>query len=107
MKYVQKKELRKDNVFINAHVEDLEKLTGLPTIKGKSRAIISEGQIVNVVSNNYGFLANENFFLQIEEKLINSDISYQVESFNKDNRSFKVNYILIDEEAKSGINSLN
>jgi hypothetical protein len=101
MKYQKSKVRRTDNVFVNAFITEMQPLTGFPTIKSRSKAVISEGRIVNVVSDNYGFLSNENFFLEIEGKLINSDIAYQVESINKDNRSFKVNYILIDEEAKS------
>jgi hypothetical protein len=79
----------------------MQELTGFPAIKSKSKVLISEGEIVNVVSDNYGFLPNENFFLEIEEKLINSDVHYKMETINKGNRRFKVNYILIDEEAKS------
>jgi hypothetical protein len=101
MRFQKNKALANDNVFVTASIVDMQELTGFPAIKSKSKVLISEGEIVNVVSDNYGFLSNENFFLEIEEKLINSDVHYKMETINKGNRRFKVNYILIDEEAKS------
>jgi hypothetical protein len=55
---------------------------------------------VNVVSNSYGHLPNEKFFLGVEEKLIDADIYYQQRSINRDNRSFVVDYILADDRYK-------
>lgn len=92
---------RQDNVFVDAKLESLELLTGHKCISSKKQVVISEGEIVNVVSDNYGFLPNEMFFTQIEEKLINSDIEFQVSAINNKNRSFKVDYILNDDYATS------
>ncbi|MBK8626356.1 MAG: DUF932 domain-containing protein [Saprospiraceae bacterium] len=89
--------LKKDDIFVKNEVVKLESLTGIPTRKGLENAIISEGQIVNVVSNKYAHLTNENFFLEVERALIESDINYVTQSINRGNRSFAVDYILQDE----------
>lgn len=91
------KKLEQDNVLVNSSVQSLSELTGLETISSKSKAIVCENQIVNVVSNTYAHLPNENFFLAVEEKLINADIKYLTRSINKNNRQFAVDYILEDE----------
>jgi len=100
------KELQNDNVFVDANVQDLAKLTGLPTSSKFSKAIVSEGQIVNVVSDNYGFLDNKEFFYEAEHKLIDADINYVTRSINRENKHFAVDYILSDEsyhiDLKSG-----
>ena len=67
---------RQDNVLVTSEVVPLEKLTGMPSRRGLENAIICENQIVNVVSNSYGHLPNEKFFLGVEEKLIDADIYY-------------------------------
>ena len=91
---------RQDNVLVTSEVVPLEKLTGMPSRRGLENAIICENQIVNVVSNSYGHLPNEKFFLGVEEKLIDADIYYQQRSINRDNRSFVVDYILADDRYK-------
>lgn len=89
--------LRNDNVFITSEVKSLELITGMPTRRGLDRAIISEGEIVNVVSKSYGHLPNEDFYYEVERKLIDADIYYATRSINRENRSFAVDYILQDE----------
>lgn len=91
------KPLQQDNLFIRSEVRSLEAITGMPTRKGLERVIISEGEIVNVVSNSYGHLPNERFFNVVEENLINAGIGYDVRSINRNNRSFAADYILNDE----------
>lgn len=104
------KHLEQQNIFVSNEVQSLELLTGKPTRKGLERAIISEGEIVNVVSKSYGHLPNENFFLEVERQLIESDVNYQMRSINRDNRSFAVDYILQDEnfhiEIKNGMDKI-
>lgn len=90
------KELQNDNVFVTSEVKPLAEITGLSVRKGLENVILSEGQIVNVVSKSYGHLPNENFFLNVESKLIDTDIKYKTRSINRDNRSFAVDYILND-----------
>ena len=91
---------RQDDVLVTSEVIPLEKLTGMPSRRGLENAIVCENQIVNVVSNSYGHLPNETFFLGVEEKLIDADIYYQQRSINRDNRSFVVDYILADDRYK-------
>ena len=89
--------LRNDNVYVKSNVVNLTELTGMPSRKGLERAIISEGTIVNVVSDTYGHLPNEDFFAEMERALINADLNYATRSINRDNRSFRVDHILNDE----------
>ncbi|MBK8146306.1 MAG: DUF932 domain-containing protein [Bacteroidetes bacterium] len=102
--------LVKHDIFVKSEVVKLADLTGMPTRIGLENAILSEGQIVNVVSNKYAHLPNENFFLEVERALIEADINYQTQSINRGNRSFAVDYILQDENyivnVKSGADKI-
>lgn len=91
---------RQDNVLVDSSIVPLQSLTGITSRRGLENAIICENQIVNVVSNSYGHLPNEKFFLGVEEKLIDADIYYQQRSINRDNRSFVVDYVLADDRYK-------
>ena len=88
--------LQQDNVFVKSEIKDLSQLTRLPTRRGLEKAVISEGEIVNVVSDSYGHLPNEKFFYDTEQKLIEAGINYNVRSINRNNRSFAIDYILND-----------
>lgn len=92
-----KKELQNDNVYVKSELVSLSKVTGLKTRKGLEQALISESEIVNIVSNQYGHLPNEKFFADVEVKLIDAGLNYKTRSINRDNRSFAVDYILDDE----------
>lgn len=98
--------LRNDDVYVKSEVKSLSSLTGISSRKGLENVIISDGQIVNVVSDSYGHLPNEKFFPELEVKLIDANINYVTRSINRDNRSFAVDYILSDEnyvvKVKSG-----
>ena len=94
---------RQDNVLVDSSVVPLQNLTGISSRRGLENAIICENQIVNVVSNSYGHLPNEKFFLGVEEKLIDADIYYQQRSINRDNRSFVVDYVLADDRYKVAV----
>lgn len=89
--------LQNDNVFVVSSLQNLNTLTGLPSRKGLEQAVISEGRIVNIVSDSYGHLPNENFFSEVEQKLKEADIKYITRSINRDSRSFAVDYILDDD----------
>ncbi|SRR5258706_14190302 len=89
--------LQNDFIFGQTAIVNLAKITGMPTRKGLEQAVISEGQIVNIVSNSYGHLPNDRFFMEVERKLIDADINYVKRSINRENRSFAVDYILQDE----------
>lgn len=105
-----KNDLQNDNVFVNSELKSLAEITGMPTRKGLTKALISEGTIVNIVSDAYGHMANEKFFTAIEEKLIEADINYVTRSINRNNQSFAVDYILNDEnyivDIKNGMDKL-
>jgi hypothetical protein len=90
-------------VLVDSSVVPLQSLTGIASRRGLENAIICENQIVNVVSNSYGHLPNEKFFLGVEEKLIDADIYYQQRSINRDNRSFVVDYVLADDRYKVAV----
>ena len=92
-----KKDLQNDNVFVSSELISFSRATGLPTRKGYEQLLVSNGKVVNVVSDSYGHLPNEDFFLKVEEQLINADVFYEVRSINRDDRSFAVDYILNDE----------
>ena len=105
-KYVNLKgqKLQNDDVFPTVEIKSFSDLIGLPTRKGYDNLIISNGEVVNVCSEKYGLLKNEDFFLKVEEKLIEADIQYDMRSINRDNRSFKVDYILNDDRYDIVIN---
>ncbi len=90
-------DLQNDQVYVNAEMIPLQTLTQLPSDSRFNQAIVSEGKIVNVVSNNYGFLPNDKFFYEFESKLIEADINYVTRSINRDNTHFAVDYILNDD----------
>jgi hypothetical protein len=89
--------MQQDNVIVSSEIKDFAELVNMPVRKGYEQVVISEGEIVNVVSNSYGHLPNEQFFLVVEEKLINAGVEYDMRSINRGNRSFAVDYILNDD----------
>lgn len=89
--------LQNDNVYVKHEVKSTSEMTNLKVRNGLTYAVISENEIVNFVSSQYGHLPNQDFFYKIEQMLINSDINYETRSINRDNRSFAVDYILNDE----------
>lgn len=91
------KNLEQDNVFVPNAMVSMQKLTGYESRKGLESAIISNGKLVNVVSDGYGHLPNEKLFLKVEEELLNADIMYNTRSINRNDRSFAVDYLLSDE----------
>lgn len=88
------KALRKDNLYVPNQIMSLEELTGLPVAKGMEKAIVSNGKIVNVVSNRYGHLPNEDFFGLAEQKMKATGLDYDIETVNREDKSFKMNFIL-------------
>lgn len=92
-------DLQQDNLFVDAKIVELKDILSDPEMKvksGISRALISEGEIVNIVSPGYGHLPNETFFIEAERKLIEADIKYATRTINRRNRSFVADYILND-----------
>ena len=54
--------LQHDDVFVTSRMTPLQDLIGMPSRRGLEQAIISNGKIVNIVSNSYGHMPNEEFF---------------------------------------------
>jgi hypothetical protein len=104
------RKLQNDDVFIENYTTPLSSLTGMKTRKGLDKAIICGDQIVYVGSNSYGHLPNEKFFHTVEEKLQQEGIGYDTRSINRNNCSFAVDYILVDDNMhvtiKNGIDRL-
>lgn len=88
--------LRNDHVFVPNEVRNFKELTAISSRKGLDRAIVSGGQIVNIVSNSNGHLPNQTFFTQVENMLLEADIQTATRSINRENRSFAVDHILND-----------
>lgn len=95
--YFKGKALQQDEVFIDTEIISFADAIGKPTRKGYDKLLLAAGEVVNVVSDNYGHLPNEKFFLVVEEKLIEADIRYDKRSINRQNRTFAVDYILNDD----------
>ena len=86
--------LRNDNIFVSNEVRSFKDVTGINSRKGLDKVILSDGKIVNVVSNSYGHLPNEVFYAGVENMLLEANISTATRSINRENRSFAVDHIL-------------
>lgn len=64
--------------------------------RGLENAIISNGKIVNVVSNSYGHIPNQLFFKKSEQMLLDAGINYHKRSVNRNDRSFIIDFIIED-----------
>ena len=104
------RDLQNDNVYPSVEIQHTQLLTGLSPRRGLEHCIVSNNKLVNVVSKNYSLLPNENFFTEVETRLINDDISFIKRSINRDDRSFAVDYILNDDnfivKVKNGIDTI-
>jgi hypothetical protein len=92
-----KSKLVQQDVFPAVQLLPLKDLTEIPCKDRVSQAIISNGRLIHVASDHYTLLKNEDFFLEVERKLIEADIKYITRSINRDNSAFAVDYILDDE----------
>lgn len=89
--------LQNDEIFVSNSIQNLETLTGMPSRKGLEQAVISNGKIVNVVSQSYGHLPNEKFFGEVENQLKLANVEYVKRAINRNDSSFAVDYILNDD----------
>lgn len=53
--------LQQDDIFMFSEMKSLKNLTGIESRRGLENVIISNGKIVNVVSNSYGHIPNATF----------------------------------------------
>ena len=90
--------LQQDNIFVPSAMMPLQELTGIPSRRGLENAIISNGKIVNVVSNSYGHIPNDLFFNKAEQLIMDSDLKYHKRTVNRDDRSFVMDIIIEDTD---------
>ncbi len=88
--------LQQDEIFVFSEMKSLKNLTGIESRRGLENAIISNGKIVNVVSNSYGHIPNELFFKKAEKMLIDSNLNYHKRTINRSDRSFITDFIIED-----------
>jgi hypothetical protein len=93
--YLQK--LQQDDIFVSNEMKSLESITGMKSRKGLENVIISNGKIVNVVSNSYGHIQNQLFFKKAEEMLADAQLNYHKRTINKNDRSFITDFIIDDK----------
>ena len=88
--------LQQDEIFVPSEMKSLKSLTQMESRRGLENAIISNGKIVNVVSNSYGHVPNELYFKKAEEMLTGAGLNYQKRTINRDDRSFITDFIIDD-----------
>ncbi|EIJ40888.1 protein of unknown function (DUF932) [Galbibacter orientalis DSM 19592] len=88
--------LQQDEIFVPSEMKSLKSLTQMESRRGLENVIISNGKIVNVVSNCYGHVPNELFFKKAEEMLTDAELNYQKRTINRDDRSFITDFIIDD-----------
>lgn len=89
--------LKNDNIILDVSKQKLSELVGgMPVDSKFSSAIVVDGKIQFVCSDIYDVVKNEDFFLKIEEKLIDTDVKYVTRSINRQSKHFAVDYILND-----------
>ena len=88
--------LQQDEIFVPSEMKSLRSLTQMESRRGLENAIISNGKIVNVVSNSYGHVPNELFFKKAEEMLTDARLNYQKRTINRNDRSFITDFIIDD-----------
>ncbi|MDR6301681.1 DUF932 domain-containing protein [Mesonia maritima] len=89
--------LQQDEIFVPSEMKSLKSLTQMESRRGLENAIISNGKIVNVVSNSYGHVPNELFFKKAEEMLTDAKLNYQKRTINRNDRSFITDFIIDDK----------
>jgi len=77
-------------------MKSLKSLTQMESRRGLENVIVSNGKIVNVVSNSYGHVPNELYFKKAEEMLTGAGLNYQKRTINRDDRSFITDFIIDD-----------
>ena len=88
--------LQQGEIFVPSEMKSLKSLTQMESRRGLENAIISNGKIVNVVSNSYGHVPNELFFKKAEEMLTDARLNYQKRTINRNDRSFITDFIIDD-----------
>ncbi|MAB38909.1 MAG: hypothetical protein CL528_00570 [Aequorivita sp.] len=91
------KNLQQDEIFVPSEMKSLKSLTQMESRRGLENVIISNGKIVNVVSNSYGHIPNQLFFKKAEDMLSDAQLSFHKRTINKNDRSFITDFIIDDK----------
>ena len=89
--------LQQDEIFVPSEMKSLKTLTQMESRRGLENVIISNGKIVNVVSNSYGHIPNQLFFKKAEEMLDDAKLNYHKRTINRNDRSFIIDFIIDDK----------
>ena len=89
--------LQQDEIFVPSEMKSLRTLTQMESRRGLENVIISNGKIVNVVSNSYGHIPNQLFFKKAEEMLSDAQLNYHKRTINRNDRSFITDFIIDDK----------
>ncbi|WP_066223693.1 DUF932 domain-containing protein [Formosa haliotis] len=89
--------LQQDDIYVPSEMKSLKTMTQMESRRGLENAIISNGKIVNVVSNSYGHIPNQLFFRKAEQMLIDAQLNYHTRTINRDDRSFITDFIIDDQ----------
>lgn len=89
--------LQQDEIFVSNEMKSLKSITGMESRRGLENAIISNGKIVNVVSNSYGHIPNKLFFKKAEQLLMDANLTYYKRTINRNDRSFITDFIIEDD----------
>lgn len=89
--------LQQDEIFVPSEMKSLKSLTQMEPRRGLENAIISNGKIVNVVSNSYGHIPNQLFFKKAEEMLTDAQLNFHTRTINNNDRSFITDFIIDDK----------
>ena len=88
--------LQQDDIFVPSEIKALQDIAGMQPRRGLEQVIISNGKIVNIVSNSYGHIPNDAFFKKAEQILMDSNLNFQKRTINRDDRSFIMDVIIED-----------
>ena len=88
--------LQQDEIFVSNELISFKSLTQMESRRGLENAVISNGKIVNVVSNSYGHISNQVFFGQAESMLSDAGLKFIKRTINKNDRSFVTDFIIDD-----------
>jgi hypothetical protein len=88
--------LQQDEIFVSNEMKSLRSITQMESRRGLENAIISNGKIVNVVSNSYGHIPNQFFFKKAEEMLTDAKLNYHKRTINRNDRPFITDFIIDD-----------
>lgn len=91
------KSLQQDEIFVSNEMKSLKSITDMESRRGLENVIISNGKIVNVVSNSYGHIPSELFFKKAEQLLLDANLKYHKRTINRNDRSFITDFIIEDD----------